>query len=56
VPLPKPKSSAEALGFMMLQAISEVLEERMPLTLSVSDASGQTVTIRISLPVDVEAS
>lgn len=55
VPLPKPKSSAEALGIMMLQAISEVLEGRVPLTLSVAAAAGQTVQIRISLPVDGEA-
>jgi hypothetical protein len=52
---PAPRTSAEALGIMMLQVITTVLEDRLPLRLSVTDAAGQAVHVTISLPATGEA-
>jgi hypothetical protein len=45
-------TSAEAIGKMMLQVISEVLETGAPLRLAIADSTGATVSVVVSKAED----
>jgi hypothetical protein len=47
-----PKATeAEALGRFVLQAVVDVLADRKPITINVTDSSGKAVLITVAMPI-----